>query len=273
MCFGVRDAIDLAVRESRRAPLTILGELAHNEVVLRDLRGRGIEFAGPTETARTRRVMITAHGTSDRRRRELAAAGREVIEATCPLVTHAHEMLRRLVAGGFHPVVIGKAEHVEVQGLVGDYDECDVILTEEDVMKLRGRARFGVVSQTTQPLAKARALVEALRARFPDSEVRFIDTVCQPTKQRQLAAEEMAAESSVVVVVGGARSNNTRELAATCGRFCPRVHHVQTAADLRREWFREEDIVGLTAGTSTTDQSVDEVETWLAGVFKEELVS
>jgi 4-hydroxy-3-methylbut-2-enyl diphosphate reductase len=273
MCFGVRDAIDLAVRESRRFPLTVLGELAHNEVVLRDLRAKGVEIASRADQARTRRVMITAHGASDRRRRELELAGHEVIEATCPLVTHAHEALRRLVADGCHPVVVGKADHVEVLGLVGDYDEFDVILSEEDVLRLRERPRFGVVAQTTQPLARVRALVEAVRARFPKSVTRFADTVCQPTKQRQAAAEELAAEATVVVVVGGARSNNTRELVATCARFCPRVHHVQTAADLRPEWFSSSDTVGITAGTSTTDRTVDEVETWLEHAFQEELVA
>ncbi len=90
-----------------------------------------------------------------------------------------------------------------------------------------------------------------IRNRFPNSEVCFIDTVCQPTKQRQSAAIEIAQKSDVVVVIGGAHSNNTHELVKTCSRFCPRVHHVQTAVDLREEWFQAYDIVGITAGTST----------------------
>jgi 4-hydroxy-3-methylbut-2-enyl diphosphate reductase len=99
--------------------------------------------------------------------------------------------------------------------------------------------------------------------RFPQSEVRFVDTVCQPTKQRQNAAIELAKQSDVVVVIGGAHSNNTHELIKTCSRFCPRVHHVQTAADLREEWFCAQDIAGITAGTSTPDAAIGEVEHWL----------
>ncbi|MFN7138704.1 MAG: 4-hydroxy-3-methylbut-2-enyl diphosphate reductase, partial [Limisphaerales bacterium] len=186
--------------------------------------------------------------------------GHTVLEATCPLVHHAHRSLRKLVEQGFHPVVIGKRDHVEVRGMTEDYPDCDVILNESDFADLRERPRFGVVSQTTQPVEKVRALVEALRARFPNSEVRFIDTVCQPTKQRQNSAEELAKASDVVVVIGGANSNNTRELVNTCSRHCARVHHVQIAADLHEEWFYSARVVGITAGTSTPDSLIDHVE-------------
>ena len=125
---------------------------------------------------------------------------------------------------------------------------------------LRERPRFGVVAQTTQPIEKVRQLVRLIRERFPRSEVRFIDTVCQPTKQRQNAALELAQKCDVVIVIGGAHSNNTQELVKTCSRFLARVHHVQTAADLREEWFSAGDIVGITAGTSTPDSVIIAVE-------------
>jgi 4-hydroxy-3-methylbut-2-en-1-yl diphosphate reductase len=105
--------------------------------------------------------------------------------------------------------------------------------------------------------------VQMLRERFPASEVRFIDTVCQPTKQRQHAAVDLAKQCDVVVVIGGAHSNNTHELVKTCSQFCPRVHHVQTAGDLLPDWFRANDTVGITAGTSTPDTAINEVENWL----------
>ena len=99
-----------------------------------------------------------------------------------------------------------------------------------------------------------------IRQRFPKSDVRFIDTVCKPTKERQDAAIELARASDVVIVVGGQASNNTRELVKTCGQYCSRVHHVQTERDLDPEWFRATDTVGLTAGTSTPDDVIDRVE-------------
>jgi 4-hydroxy-3-methylbut-2-enyl diphosphate reductase len=105
-----------------------------------------------------------------------------------------------------------------------------------------------------------RHLVDLIRRRFPQSEVRFLDTICKPTKQRQSAAVEMARRVDVVIVVGGRASNNTRELVKTCARYCARVHHVQTDLDVRDEWFEGASVVGLTAGTSTPDEVIDRVE-------------
>jgi 4-hydroxy-3-methylbut-2-en-1-yl diphosphate reductase len=135
-----------------------------------------------------------------------------------------------------------------------------VVLDEDDVLALEERPRLGLAAQTTQPIEKVRQVVASIRNRFPRSEVRFIDTVCRPTKERQDAAIELARASDVVIVIGGKTSNNTRELVKTCGRYCSIVHHVQTESDLDPDWFREAHIVGLTAGTSTPDDVIDRVE-------------
>src|SRR5262249_18515881 len=142
-------------------------------------------------------------------------------------------------------------------------EKFDVVLSEEDVEQMAGRPRIGVAAQTTQPIDKVRRLVEMICRRFPNSEIRFIDTVCQPTKQRQNAATELAQQSDVVVVIGGRQTNNAHELVETCRRICARVFHVQTAADLREEWFLPEDTVGITAGTSTPTPVIEGVESWL----------
>jgi 4-hydroxy-3-methylbut-2-en-1-yl diphosphate reductase len=257
-CFGVKDAIDLAL--DHPGPMTVLGELVHNEAVLYDLRSHGIRFAAREDDISTRKVMITAHGASDRAIASLRTRGLEVIEATCPLVKRAHLALRHLVRAGFHPVVIGRRGHVEVRGLTEDFDGADIVLTDEDVAQLKERDRYGIVAQTTQPPERVRRLLDLIRARFPGAEVRFVDTVCQPTKLRQKAALEMALRADVVVVVGGPQSNNTRELVATCARYCSRVHHIQCAADLQPEWFEGAETVGLTAGTSTPGDTIEAVE-------------
>jgi 4-hydroxy-3-methylbut-2-enyl diphosphate reductase len=260
MCFGVRDAIALAVETAERGPLTILGDLVHNETVLAELRAKGIRVGQNPADIGTRTVMVTAHGASGRALNKTRAHGLNVLEATCPLVHVAHRSLRKLIREGFHPVIIGKRDHVEVRGMTEDLDEFDVVLCNDDVADLRERPRFGVISQTTQPVGKARRLVQFMRERFPKSEVRFIDTVCQPTKQRQNSAVDIAKKSDVMVVIGGAHSNNTHELVKTCSQFCPRVHHVQTADDLREEWLADAETAGITAGTSTPDVVIAEVE-------------
>lgn len=260
MCFGVRDAITLALKQSRQSPLTILGDLVHNDTVLATLRARGITIEKELAYVTTETVMITAHGTSERNRQRVRDAGLNVIEATCPLVHFAHRMLAKLVAEGGHPVIIGQRGHIEVRGLTEDLADFNIVLTEADIAALSEHPRFGVVAQTTQPIDRVRRLVARMRQQFPQSEVRFIDTVCQPTKQRQSAAVALAQQCDVVIVIGGAHSNNTRELVATCSRHCSRVHHVQSAADLHGEWFTTDDTVGITAGTSTPDGVIQSVE-------------
>jgi 4-hydroxy-3-methylbut-2-enyl diphosphate reductase len=105
-----------------------------------------------------------------------------------------------------------------------------------------------------------RHLVDVIRQRFPHADVRFLDTVCNPTKDRQSAAIDVARKADLVIVVGGRSSNNTRELVRTCARYCPRVHQVESGDEIRREWFDAAAVVGLTAGTSTPDEDIDRVE-------------
>jgi 4-hydroxy-3-methylbut-2-enyl diphosphate reductase len=260
MCFGVRDAIELARVQAEGAPLTILGDLVHNQAVLEDLRARGIAIAHDIAQVKTLRVMVTAHGASERALANTRALGLEVVEATCPLVHVAHRAIHALLRDGYHPVIIGQRAHVEVRGLTEDLDAFDVVLSEDDVLTLDEHPRIGIAAQTTQPIDKVRHLVALIRQRFPGSEVRFIDTVCQPTKQRQSAAVELARQCDVVIVVGGANSNNTRELVRTCGIHCSRVHHVLTEADVRPEWLLDTDTVGITAGTSTPDEVIERTE-------------
>jgi len=253
MCFGVRDAIAEATRLGAEAPLTILGELVHNPVVGERLRGLGIRQA---EVAETRRVMITAHGASDARRDALRSEGFEVADGTCPLVKHAHTQLRRLVLTGYFPVVIGQAGHVEVRGLTGDFAEAFVVSDSADIAKLPPRARYGVISQTTQPIDRVNAVVAEIRALHPAAEVRFVDTVCKPTKDRQVALKRLLALADTVVVVGGHQSNNTRELVQTCVRAGRRAFHIERPEELNAADFAAAKVVGVTGGTSTLSETV-----------------
>ncbi|HUQ88814.1 MAG TPA: 4-hydroxy-3-methylbut-2-enyl diphosphate reductase [Vicinamibacterales bacterium] len=260
MCFGVRDAIALAYEHADAGPLTILGDLVHNPTVLSALEAKGIAVAQDVAHVKTPTLMVTAHGTSERNLARTRALGLNVVEATCPLVRVAHRAVMELSRAGYHVVVIGQRDHVEVRGLTGDLDRFDVVLEDDDVLALDAHPRIGIAAQTTQQLEKVRRLVDLIRRKFPQSEVRYVDTVCKPTKQRQSAAVEMAQQADVVIVVGGKSSNNTRELVKTCERYCARVHHVQTAAEVRVEWFDNVEVVGLTAGTSTPDEVIDRVE-------------
>jgi 4-hydroxy-3-methylbut-2-enyl diphosphate reductase len=264
MCFGVRDAIELAVRLTRQGPLTILGDLVHNPDVVQRMDAAGAVRARAPEEVQTRAVLLTAHGTAQRVKLRLRDEGHQVHDAACPLVKRVHLALVKLVSEGRHPVIVGQEDHVEVRGLTGDLREHTVILREADIEKLAGRRRIGVVAQTTQPLEHVEALVESIQRRFPEADVAFIDTVCQPTKDRQEAMRRLVDESEVIVVVGGPDSNNSRKLTEFARGRGRTAYQVARASELRPEWFAGVAQVGLTAGTSTPEDVIEEVRAWLA---------
>jgi 4-hydroxy-3-methylbut-2-enyl diphosphate reductase len=263
MCFGVRDAIDMTLELTKKGPVTVLGDLVHNHDVVAEMEAAGAVRAQRREEVRTPLVLLTAHGTSDRVKARLAEDGFEVHDAACPLVTRVHLALKKLMQEGRYPVIIGKPGHVEVRGLTGDLDEFTIVSREEDIPSLAGRGKLGVVAQTTQPLERVLELVEAIKERFPQADLKFIDTVCQPTKDRQNALRQLAAETDVVIVVGGPDSNNSRKLTELARQLGRPAHQVANASELRPEWFRGAHVVGLTAGTSTPDYIIEDVRHWL----------
>ncbi len=260
ICFGVRDAIAQAEALKREAPLTILGELVHNPVVRQRLRAQGV-YEGSLHQLRadSHRVMITAHGASDTRRNAWRSAGFDVADGTCPLVRHAHTQLRLLVAAGFHPVVIGLKTHAEVRGLTEDFPESSVVNDFADIQTLPRHARYGVISQTTQPIDHVRRLVEEIRRYHSSAEIRFVDTVCKPTKDRQSALQRLIEIAPVIVVVGGRESNNTRQLVHTCRAAGRRAIHIERPEELETDQFKKVEVVGLTGGTSTLPETVEAV--------------
>jgi 4-hydroxy-3-methylbut-2-enyl diphosphate reductase len=180
------------------------------------------------------------------------------VDTTCPLVSRAHRAALALHEQGYHVVVIGKPGHVEVRGLVGDLERFDVVGSVEAARAIPSK-RIGIVCQTTVPPHKANSIRRAIELLNPRAEIRFVDTVCRPTKQHQKSVDDLLDQVDVVVVVGGKNSNNTRELAETCRARGLVAYQVQAADDLREEWFEGVDTVGLTAGTSTLDETIDEV--------------
>jgi 4-hydroxy-3-methylbut-2-en-1-yl diphosphate reductase len=273
MCFGVRDALAVIARIDEPQTVSIHGQLVHNELVHSRLESRGFVVVDEARRARslprTPSVLITAHGISDKERQRLEAAGKRLIDTTCPLVTRVHHAARLLEQEGYHVLVIGRRGHVEVEGITEDLDHCDVIESADDV-KNYPWTRLGIVCQTTATDRHVASIREAIVVRNPNAEIKFIDTVCLPTKEHQRALEKLLQRVDAVVVVGGRHSNNTRELVARCRESGKPAIHVQSAADLDPEWFRDFATVGLSAGTSTLAETIDEVQralVWIGGHF------
>ncbi|MFO0918554.1 MAG: 4-hydroxy-3-methylbut-2-enyl diphosphate reductase [Planctomycetaceae bacterium] len=260
-CFGVRDALATTDTIADPEQVAILGELVHNEQVLHQLERRGFRSVGEKQREvlpESPEVLITAHGISDFRRDRLLAAGKILHDTTCPLVRNVHRAAQRLAAEGRHVILIGKPDHVEVLGIVEDLNSYSVFVRPEDVIAT-GFPRLGILCQSTTSPTVADAVRRQIVAMHPAADLRFLDTICQPTKDRQQAVLDLLPEIDVLVVIGGARSNNCRALAELARRRGVKSLHVQSAADLQRESFGADDCVGVTAGTSTPDDVIETV--------------
>jgi 4-hydroxy-3-methylbut-2-enyl diphosphate reductase len=275
MCFGVSDALAVMRAVERPVEVTVMGELVHNPVVGRQIVGRGFSVLGEAAAAGgmapvTGAVLITAHGISDTERAKLAAAGKRIVDTTCPLVRRAHRTALKLAGEGHFVVVVGKRGHVEVRGLVGDLQAgaFAVVVGAEEV-RAYGWEKIGVMAQTTAVESEVAAVTARVRETNARAEVRMVNTVCAPTRDRQAALERLVEQVDVLVVVGGRGSNNTRRLAETGARLGAgrgvRVMQVEDAGELAEEAFGGEERVGVTAGTSVLAETVEAVVEKLRG--------
>ncbi|MBI5427448.1 MAG: 4-hydroxy-3-methylbut-2-enyl diphosphate reductase [Nitrospinae bacterium] len=263
-CFGVKDAINLAMDPQFQSNLTIVGQLVHNRQVNESLKKHGVSLVNSIEEIdkiKTKKVMITAHGAAEKVKEKLADAGFIVYDASCPLVMRVHKTIKGMVQKKYFPVVIGQEDHVEVKGIVGDLEEFVVINDETDLDKLRkvGKRKFGIVSQTTQQVEKVESLVKKIMEMDCVDEVNFVNTICQPTRDRQIAARELADQVDLMIVIGGYNSSNTKKLMQVCEERKIESHHIESTSQLSREWFVNKKHVGITAGTSTPEYVINEV--------------
>jgi 4-hydroxy-3-methylbut-2-enyl diphosphate reductase len=245
--------------------VTIHGQLVHNEVVLQQLGARGFRMAAEADRERlpeTETVLITAHGISQRERSRLTTAGKTLIDTTCPLVRRVHDTAMRLQGEGYYVVLIGRAEHVEVRGIVEDLQHFEVVKLPGGVRGYPSK-RLAVLCQTTVAPRTVAEVHAAIVAANPAAEIRFVDTTCQPTRNRQHAVERLIPLVQGMVVIGGGNSNNTRELVKLCRQHRLATWQVRDVNDLQTEWFHGIDCVGMTAGTSTLEETIRDVREWL----------
>ena len=262
-CFGVQDAIDMALDPEFKDRLTIVGQLVHNPQTTERLRANGVRIVERDQvgTIATEAVMITAHGASDATKEDLRARGFTVYDATCPLVIRLHKLARFLEREGWFPVVIGEENHVEVRGVIGNLKRAAVIHDEKDLHRLDGEKRIGIVSQTTNRPEKVQKLLEAIRNHPGVQEVRFCDTICQPVKDRQKAIFTLLDQDiDLGIVIGGYTSANTRKLAELILDKGIEAHHIERAEELDPAWFTGKAHIGITAGTSTPQDVIEAVQ-------------
>jgi 4-hydroxy-3-methylbut-2-enyl diphosphate reductase len=256
ICYGVERALKLAAEaaESGRTVHT-LGPLIHNPQAVHALDARGVQVAAELDDVTDGTLIIRSHGVVPAIIEEAREKGLDVIDATCPFVSTAHQSAAELVRNGYTVIIVGEADHPEVEGIMA-WAQGHAIVVEEvaDIPAKLPSRKIGVVVQTTQSLSRLQAVVDALLPRV--SELKVHNTICSATGKRQRAAEDLARKVDVVVVVGGHNSGNTTRLTEICLTVNPRVHHVETAEELQPEWFEGACDVGVTAGASTPDEQM-----------------
>jgi len=259
-CFGVKRAIKLAfdAAKSKNGKAYTLGPLIHNPQVVDDLRKKGVHVVKDSSRIKNGTIIIRSHGVHPTILRRVKDRKIKVVDATCPFVKKAQRMAKLLYDEGYQVAVVGEADHPEVQGIVGYVDDSAIVINHNRINKnLPHFTRLGVVAQTTLNIDAFRRVVARLVDRA--EELKVCNTICHATAKAQKATLIMAGRVDLMIVVGGHNSANTTRLAKLCRRLGTPTHHVETAGELRRAWFKGEKSVGITAGTSTPQWLIKEV--------------
>ena len=267
-CAGVDRAIDIVERaiEVFGAPIYVRHEVVHNRYVVDGLRDRGAVFVEElSEVPENSTVIFSAHGVSKAIQDEAKQRGLQVFDATCPLVTKVHIEVHHHASQGREIVFIGHAGHPEVEGTMGQYDnpEGGIYLVEspEDVQKLevKNPSNLAWVTQTTLSIDDTQAVVDALRAKFPEICGPKKDDICYATQNRQDAVKKLADKCDVILVVGSPNSSNSNRLREIAEKLGCQSHLIDDASQVRREWIESAQCVGITAGASAPEVLVSEV--------------
>lgn len=258
-CFGVRRAIDIALKAAASGKsVYMLGDIVHNESVVAQIQRAGIRTVEDIGEIGSGTLLLRAHGTIPEIYRLAAGKGLEVVDATCPMVLEIHRLARELEAGGYRIIIVGDQNHDEVRGIAAQVHEARVVSRPGDLDSWpRVPPRVGVVVQSTQNIENVQAIMSCLVGRC--REIRFINTICNPTTHHQNEIRRMPRENDVMIIVGSYTSANTRRLTELSLAINPRTYQVQSASELRPEWFGQVQSVGISAGASTPDEVIDEV--------------
>src|SRR3989338_7088207 len=287
-CFGVKKAIEIAEETAARnkgKKTYVYGQLVHNERVIDDLQKRGIEFIQDIENIPEGAVtVLRANGepgtTYQKLKLKHIDKSSSLNDATCPLVTLVHNVAIKLKNNGYEVIIFGKKDHPESIGTSYHIRGKDTFIVEapEDAASVVDYAntnnfhKVAIISQTTMSVTGYKELIDNINQIFDDKFENlhlslkemskpfvFVDTICNPTKQRQSDTEEIAKKADVMVVIGGKNSSNSKELAAKSKEFGVETYFIQSADQVKKYWFDGKEYVGVTAGASTPDVTINEV--------------
>jgi len=262
-CFGVKRAVNMLEKVAReQGGVETLGAVVHNQQVLQKLAEIGVKIVDNIDDIEGDIVVTSSHGVSPDLEKSIRAKHIKVVNTTCPSVRRAQVAARQLAEEGFFVIIYGNAEHPEVKGILGwAKGKGRATLDEKPVTSLVPKPRrIGILSQTTQVPTHFAEFTKKIidLALTKDSEVRIIDTICHDIPDRQAAALELAHRADLMVVVGGRASANTNRLAELCAQVTE-THLIETSKEIQPAWLKGKNLIGVTAGTSTAEESVEEV--------------
>ncbi len=269
-CFGVKRAMEAVTEQLNQnhcQPIYTFGPLIHNGEVVRELENKGVRVVSSLDELRviSRGIMIIrSHGVSKETYEMMQSAGFLCVDATCPFVKRIHKIVEKRSTEGEHIIIVGNNGHPEVDGIKGWCAETPVIIESKEAAenfttKLSGK--FCIVSQTTFNYNKFKDIVEIIQKKGYDINV--VDTICNATRERQEEAEALALRADVMIVIGDKNSSNTRKLYEICKNKCAMTHFIQTLDDLHLELPKSVRLVGITAGASTPNNIIEEVQNYV----------
>lgn len=258
-CFGVKRATQMAFEAAEKDQKTYsLGPIIHSPQVVGKLEELGIQVVDRLDGLEDGAIIIRSHGVEQKDIEEAQKKNLDIVDATCPFVKKAQEHVKSLSEAGYGVVVVGDADHPEVQGIVSyGGEQVFVVASGEGVKKLPKMKKIGVVAQTTQSFENLKNVVSECLQR--GGEIRVYNTICDATAVRQEEAKELSGKVDCMLVVGGFNSANTHRLVEVCAELQPNTYHIETADEIDPAWFEGAALVGITAGASTPKWIIDEV--------------
>ena len=272
-CFGVKRAVDTVYEQvdTCDGPIYTYGPIIHNEEVVKDLESKGVVVLRTEEeldNIEDGTVIIRSHGVEKRIYDKLEAKGVRIVDATCPFVKKIHNIVQKESAAGKYILIIGNPDHPEVIGIRGWAGEhAAVIQNADDIENIdfSKKEKICVVSQTTFNYNKFKDLVEIIKKKSYDIIV--LNTICNATIERQTEAESIAESVDAMIVIGDKHSSNTQKLFEICRMACNNTYYIQTLDDLNLNQLGSVETVGITAGASTPNNIIEEVQNNVRIIF------
>ena len=258
-CFGVRDAVNLAYDTAiNHGDVYMLGTIVHNERVIDDLSKAGAKVVDSIDDVpKDKPLLFRAHGTSPELWDKAKKNNLKLIDGTCPLVTEIHNEIKRLDEEGRKIIIIGDHGHDEVVAIAAQVERSIVIANVEEAKKLRKMKRAGVVSQSTQMIENVQDIMSVLMEKVFD--LRFVNTICFPTRRNHEQIKELSLHCDVMIVIGSYTSANSKRLTQLALERNKRTYQVTASDELDESWFDNCETVGISAGASTPDETINEV--------------